>query len=152
MVLTQIVTCEDVRLALNGTTGSSATTYQFWSQEISSGSVLAQINLSHIFINGLLGTTKMASTDDTTFYHLRATELDYAAMRVLVLLSGDVITDGFSITAGITIQNPLLLATYRQLVADFKEQAQLHLRLIQPLAVSADSDIPSVRDTAPSYF
>jgi hypothetical protein len=145
-----IVTCEDVRQVLNGTYSGSS--YVFWNVPLSSGSVLAQINMANYYLTGVLGQDKMAATDDVTFYHLRAAELDYSCMRVLTLLSGDVIVDGFSITAGITIQQPLLLATYRNLIAEFKEAAQLHLRAIQPLSVSAESNEPTYRDTAPSYY
>ena len=149
---TPVITTEDLRLTLNGTTGSSTTEYVFWGQTISSGSVLAQINLANYYLYGVLGKTVMDSTDDITSYHIRTCELDYSCMRLLVLLSGDVITDGFSVTMGATLQQPLLLATYRQLIADFKEAAQIHLRILQPLAVTAESDVPTQRDTSPSYF
>jgi hypothetical protein len=148
--LTPKVTTEDVRLALNGTiTGSN---YYFWGQSITSGSVLAQINLANYYLYGILGTDVMDSVDTITFYHVKTCELDYSCMRLLCLLSGDVIVDGFYITAGITIQQPSLLSTYRLLISEFKESAQLHLRAIQPIAVSGESDTTTYRETAPSYF
>jgi len=148
--LTPKVTCEDIRLVLNGTnTGSD---YWFWGQNLKSGSILSQINLSNYFLFGILGDTVMNSTDDITSYHVRTCELDYSAMRVLVLLSGDVISDGFNFSAGISVQQPLLLATYRNLISEFKESAQMHLRAIQPLFVTAESDTVKYQDVAPSYF
>jgi hypothetical protein len=150
--LTPKITTEDIRLALNATYSGSSNSYFFWGQEISSGSILSQINLSNYFLFGILGDTVMNSTDDITSYHVRTCELDYSAMRVLVLLSGDVISDGFNFSAGISVQQPLLLATYRNLISEFKESAQMHLRAIQPLYVSAESDTTVYRDTAPSYF
>ena len=150
--ITPIVTCEDIRLSLNGTYTSGSNTYSFWNVSLSSGSVLAQINLANYYITGLLGESKMAATDNTTFYHLRTAELDYSCMRVLTLLSGDVIVDGFSFTAGATVQQPLLLATFRNLIQDFRDAAMLHLRILQPIAVSAESDVSTYHDTAPSVF
>ncbi len=156
--ITPLVTTEDINLSLNGRYSGSTddpsgvNSYYFWNVRLSSGSVLAQINLASYYLTGILGETKMAASDNATYYHLRTAELDYASMRVLTLLSGDVIVDGYSITAGITIQNPLLLATFRNLIQEFKEASQLHLRILQPIAVSMNSDIPTYRDTAPSYF
>ena len=153
MSLTPKVTVEDVRLALNGTYSGSGNYVTFWGQTVSSGSVLAQINLANIFLYGSLGTSVMDSTDTITSYHVRACELDYSIMRTLCLLSGDVIVDGFNFTmGGVTIQQPLVLATYRNLILEFKESAISHFRAIQPIAVSAETDQPSYRETTPSIF
>lgn len=144
------VTTEDIRLSLNGTTTGS--NYYFWGVSLSSGSVLAQINLANIYLYGILGSEVMDSTSQITYYHVRACELDYSCLRVLTLLSGDVITDGFSFTAGVTIQQPLLLATYRNLQMGFRDSAIAHLKSIQPLHVAMEADATSFSSTAPSMF
>ncbi len=147
------VTVEDVRLVLNGTfSGSNDEYVTFWGQSVSSGSVLAQINMANLYLHNILGDSTLNSTDETIAYHVRACELDYSAMRVITLLSGDVIVDGFNWSFGGSVQQPALLPTYRMLIQEFKESAQLHLRAIQPISVYADSDSGGYRDTAPSYF
>ena len=152
MSFNPVITTEDVRLALNGTYSAVTQEYTFWGQNLSSGSVLAQVNMANIYLHNILGDSTINSTDTSTMYHVRACELDYSAMRVITLLSGDVIVDGFNWAAGVSVQQPNLLATFRMLVAEFKESAQLHLRAVQPLFVTAESDSGGYRDTAPSYF
>jgi hypothetical protein len=147
-----VITCEDIRLALNGAYSGSDNQYYFWGQGISSGSVLAQINLANYYLYGILGLSIMQSTDPITSNHVRTCELDYSCMRLITLLSGDVIVDGFNWTAGVTVQQPQLLSTYRNLIEQFKESAQLHLRAIQPIQVSAEGPTTTWSDTAPSYF
>ena len=150
MTITAKITAENVRDALNGTvTGSN---YYFWDQTISSGSVLTQINLANYYLYGILGTTKMDSTDEVTSFHINSCELDYACMRVLVVLSGGVIVEGFDWQSGISIKQPHILNTYINLINSFKESAQLHLRAIQPICVSADSDVPVWARTSPSTY
>ena len=148
MVLTPKVTTEDIRLSLNGVYSGSDSSYWFWGQSINSGSVLAQINLSNYWLYGVLGTSKMDATDDRTYYHVRTCQLDYACMRVLLVLSGGVIVDGFSWNVGPSIQQPHLLNTYKNLIEQFKESAQLHLRAIQDIAVSEETDQPHYGNTA----
>lgn len=147
-----IVTTEDIRLALNGTYNSGTEVYTFWGVELTSGSVLAQINLANYFLWNTLGESVMTSTDSATYYHVRTCELDYSAMRVLTVLSGDVITDGFEFTMGITVRQPLLMAAYRNLIDQFKESAQMHLKALMPIALRVDSDVTTYRETAPSIF
>jgi len=101
---------------------------------------------------GILGETVMTTTDEITSYHVRTCLLDYSCMRTLILLSGDVIVDGFNWSAGVSVQQPHILNTYRLLIQSFRESAQLHLRAIQPIQVSMDSDTTAYKDTAPSYF
>lgn len=146
------ITTEDLRLALNGIYSGSTNEYWYWGQNISSGSVLAQINLANYFMFGVLGDSLMNSSNEITSYHVRTCLLDYSCMRLLTLLSGDIITDGFNFTAGVTVQQPALLPTFRMLIEQFKESAKLHLRIVQPIQVSMDSDQPVYRDTAPSMF
>jgi hypothetical protein len=147
-----VVTCEDVRLSLNGTYSGSDNTYTFWGQSLTSGSVLAQINLANYYLFGILGSTIMQSTDAIVSNHVRTCELDYSCMRVITLLSGDVIVEGFNWTAGITVQQPHLLGIFRNLISMYKEAAQLELRAIQPIQVSAEGPTTVWSDTTPSYF
>jgi len=159
MTITPKVTCEDIRLALHGIFSGSGVdasgedSYYFWDQRIHSGSILAQINLANYSLTGILGTSKMDDPDEVTFYHVRTALLDLACMRVITLLSGDVIVDGFNVTVGpTTIQQPSLLSTYRMLIQEFKEQALMHIRHIQPIAVVGEFEQPDYRETAPSYY
>lgn len=152
MSLIPKITVEDVRLSLNGTWSANSGSVTFWGQSVSSGSVLAQINLANIYLYGVLGTSIMDSQDTITSFHVRTCELDLSCMRVITLLSGDVIIDGFGWTAGITISQPLILATYRNLQNEFKESAQLHLRILQPISISVEGPVSNYRDTAPSMF
>jgi hypothetical protein len=159
MSLVPKVTCEDIRLALNGIFSGSAedvsgqNSYYFWDQRVTSGSVLAQINLANYYLIGVLGEAKINETTPVAYYHVRTALLDLSCMRVITLLSGDVIVDGFNVTLGpTTIQQPSLLSTYRMLIEQFKEQVRLHIRAIQPIAVSAESDEPIYRETAQSYY
>lgn len=144
------ITTEDIRLALNGTVTGS--TYYYWGQSITSGSVLAQINLANYYLFGVLGDSVMNSSNEITSYHVRTCLLDYSCMRLLTVLSGDIIVEGFNWTAGVTVQQPALLPTYRMLIEQFKQTAQLHLRAIQPISVVEETSQPSYGETAPSFF
>ena len=146
------VTTEDIRLTLNGQWSGSEDNYYFWNQSVSSGSVLAQINLANYFLYGILGASLMNTTDEVAAYHVKTCELDYSCMRLLTVLSGDVIVDGFNWTAGITVQQPALLPTFRMLIEEFKASAILHLRALQPIAVSSEGPTTTYRGTAPSMF
>ena len=114
--------------------------------------MLAQINLANYFIYDILGSTKMAATDDATHYHIKTALVDYSCMRVLVVLMGGVVTEGFEWSAGVSIRQPHILSTYINLINQFKEAAQLHLRAIQPICVSDEWTVPSVGKTAPSVM
>ena len=82
----------------------------------------------------------MNSTDSLTFYRVKNCELAYSCMRVLVVLSGGVITDGFNWTAGVTVQQPQMLGAYRSLITQFKEQGELYLRTMQPIGFVVETD------------
>lgn len=152
MTISPKVTTEDLRLALNGTYSGSTGNYWFWGQSISSGSVLAQINIANYFMYGILGSSKMASGDEVILYHIKTAQLDYACMRLLVLLTGGVITDGFNWSAGVSVQQPQLLETYRELINQFKESAQRHIQAVQPCALAEDWEEYSWDTTAPSQY
>ena len=151
MTITAKVTAEDVRKTLNGVESGSGY-FTFWDQTISSGSVFQQINMSNDYLYGTLGLTKMDSTDEVISNHIKTAELDYACMRVLVLLSGGVVTEGFSWAAGISVQQPQMLSTYKNLIEEFKFLAQNHLRAVQEIAVTAEADQPSYGKTSPSVM
>ena len=150
MTISPKITPEDVRLTLGGTVTGS--TYYFFDQTLASGSILQQILMANNFLYGVLGISVMDSTDEITSNHVNTCELAYSVMRVLVVLSGGVITEGFNWSMGASIQQPSMLGTYKNLIAEFKIASENHLRAIQPLAVSAESDIPSVGKTATSVM
>ena len=151
MTISTKVTAEDVRSYLNGVTSGSGY-FTFWDQTISSGSINENITAANNYLYDILGTTVMDSTVEITANHVKTCELLYSCMRVLVLLSGGVITEGFNWAMGASIQQPSMLGTYRNLILEFKEAAQNHLRAIQPLAVHEFSDIPSTGKTSPSVM
>jgi hypothetical protein len=131
------ITTEDVRLALNGTDNGSGS-YVFWEQSITSGSVLAQINLANYYLYGVLGTSIMDSTDSIIHYHVNSCELAYACFRTLVILSGGVITDGFNFSAGISLQQPNVLLAWKNIISSFKDIAETHFKILQPMGIMAD--------------
>ena len=151
MTITAKVTAEDVRSYLNGV-ASGSTHYTFWDQTISSGSITENITAANNYLYDILGVSVMDSTVEITSNHVKTCELLYSCMRVLVLLSGGVIVEGFNWSVGISIQQPAMLPTYKGLILEFKEAAQTHLRAIQPLAVHEFSDIPSTGKTSPSVM
>lgn len=108
--------------------------------------------MANIFLYGALGYSTMDSGDTIKANQVRACELDYACARVITLLSGDVIVDGFSFTSGLSVSQPLLLATYRNLQSAFLNSAQTTFRTLQTIAVRVDADVTQYRDTAPSIF
>ena len=140
MVLTPKITTEDVRLTLNGTlTGS---TYYFWDQSFSSGSVLAQINLANYYMYNMLGKSTMDSTDEVTSYIVKTAQLEYSCFRLLVVLSGGVIIDGFNWEAGVKVENPKMLEAYKNLTDGFKSSYILLISQIQPIAIIEETEMP----------
>lgn len=152
MSLIPKVTTEDIRLALNGNYNSDSELYTFWEQTIDSGSVLAQINLANYYLYGALGTEVMDSTDINIMFHVNSCELAYSCMRTIIVLSGGVITDGFNWTAGINIQQPHMLLAWKNLIASFKDIAELHFRILQPVGFLMDADPLDLGDTTPSVM
>ena len=151
MVITAKVTAEDVRSYLNGVTSGSGY-FTFWDQTVSSGSINEQITAANNYLYDILGISVMDSTTEITSNHVKTCELLYSCMRVLVLMSGAVITEGFNWAAGISVQQPAMLPTFKNLIQEFKLAAENHLRALQPLAVHEFSDIPSTGKTSPSVM
>ena len=147
--LIPLVTTDDVMHSMNGTYDSGSSNYYFWETDINSGSILAQINLANYYLYGALGISTMTSTDQVTMLHVRACELAYSCMRVLVVLSGGVITDGFNFSAGISLQQPNVLLAWKNLIANFKDMAELHFRIIQPIGLLQDADSLCIGSPAP---
>ena len=151
MTITVKITAEDVRSYLNGAT-SGSTHYTFWDQTISSGSINENIIAANNWLYDILGTSTMDSTVEITSGSVIKCELLYSCMRTLVLLSGGVIVEGFNWSAGVSVQQPAMLPTYKGLIAEFKEAAQNHLRSLQEIAVTEEADQPSYGKTATSYM
>lgn len=153
MTLTPVVTCEDVRLSLNGVYSGSEGKYYFWGQAVVSGSVLAQINLANYWLYGILGSTKMAASDDVTSYHIKTCELEYSCMRLLVLLSGGVIISGFDWSVGaVSVKPSKMQTTYTQMINGFRDSAMAHLNALQPVAVMAEYEVPDWDTTSTSVM
>ena len=155
MTLAPVITTEDVRLALNGTYSGSDGTYWFWGKSLSSGSILAQVNLANYTMYGLLGKSTMETTsanDEVKYYHLRTAQLDLSIFRTLVTLSGNVITDGVSWQAGVQYSAPHMMESYNVLINTYKENALYHIKLLQTFVLSEETDIPSYDTTAPSLM
>jgi hypothetical protein len=152
MTIIPKVTTEDIRLTLNGTYNASSGSYTFWEQTISSGSVLAQINLANYWLYGTLGKDIMDSTDEIISFRVNSCELMYSCMRTVVILSGGVITDGFNWNAGIGVQQPNMLATYKNLINEFKEMAMNHFINLQPIGLTDESNALDIGSTPPSVM
>ena len=150
MTITPKIFPEDVRSYLNGTVTGS--TYYFFDQTLSSGSVNEQITAANNYLYDILGTSVMDSTVEITSGSVIKCELLYSCMRTLVLLSGGVITEGFNWSMGASIQQPSMLGAYKNLIQEFKTAAENHLRSLQPIAVHEYSDIPSTGKTSPSVM
>jgi hypothetical protein len=155
MTITPLVTCEDIRLSLNGTFSGSGDgnsgSYWFWGKEISSGSVLSQIKLANYTLYGILGKTTMETTsasDETIYYHLQTAELDYSIFRVLCNLSGNVIIDGFGFSAGIEVNPSHLVEGYENLIRDYRDAAMYHVNLIQPVLWIDETTQPDYDSTS----
>jgi len=151
MTITAKVTAEDVRSYLNGVSSGSGY-FTFWDQTISSGSVNENITAANNYLYDILGTSTMDSTVEITANHVETCELLYSCMRVLVLLSGGVIVEGFNWSAGISVQQPAMLPTFKNLIQEFKFVAENHLRALQEIAVTEESDIPTWSKTSPSVM
>ena len=150
MVVTAKVTAEDVRSYLNGTVTGS--TFYFWDQTLSSGSLNEQITAANNYLYDILGTSVMDSTVEITSGSVVKCELLYSCMRTLVLLSAGVITEGFNWSMGASIQQPSMLGAYKNLIQEFKTAAENHLKALQPIAVHEYSDEPSYSKTSPSVM
>jgi hypothetical protein len=149
MTIIPKITTEDIRLTLNGTYDSGSGNYTFWDQTISSGSVLAQINLANIWLYGAVGSDVMNSVDELTSLRVNACELAYSCMRTLVVLSGGVITDGFNWNAGMAVQQPHLMSAYKNLISEFKDSATIYFLNLQPIGVVMESDDLTLGKPAP---
>jgi hypothetical protein len=148
------ISCEDVRIQLNGVvsgSGSSAE-YWFWNQSIPSGSLWQIISGSDTYIRFLVGDDVMDSSDSNTVREIKFAEIDYACFRTLVLLAGGVIVEGFNWTAGVTVSQPYMLPAYRSLIDEFKTTAQNHIRALQKLFIMKDFEMPSIGETAHSIM
>ncbi len=159
MTITPLVTTEDIRISLGGTYSGSGDgnsgSYWFWGKELTSGSILSQINLSNYMLYGILGKSVMETTsgsDETKYYHLRTAELDTAVFRVLCTMSGNIITDGYSWEAGVKVSPSHIVEGYQNLIREFRDAAMYHVKLIQPMAEIDDMIQPSYAQTSSSFM
>ena len=162
MTLTPKITTEDIRLTLNGVYSGSVTnpsgesgSYYFFGKQVSSGSLLAQINIANYYLYSLLGRTVMDTTvasDEITFYQVKTAELNYACFRTMVTLSGGIITDGFSWRAGIEVTASHITEGYNSLINGFRDSALQYIKILQPMVFSGTSDSLDISETCTSLM
>ena len=145
-----LIDAESLRLALNGSYIDP--NYGFFGQNISSGSVHAQIALGDRELRSLLGDSVMNAQDTTTQNALQTLELNYSIYRVLVTLSGGIVTRGFSYNAGPSVSQPHLFNTYKTLIDEYRRKAEAMFWQLQPLTVAQNANMPRVHCTSPSVM
>lgn len=144
------ITTEDVRNTLNGScTGS---TYYFWSKPINSGSLLAQINLANYDLYNMLGSSVMDSTDEVISSSVKSIELDMSCVRLLTVLSGNLITDGYSFKAGVEYNANRIVEGYGNLIKLYTDQALNKLKTLQSIAVIGETEEPVYDSPSPGYM
>ncbi len=143
---------EDVRKRLNGTYSGSDTSYWFFENSISSGSLWDICSGSSIYVRAIIGDSIMDSASGNTSRQVKETELLYACFQTLINLSGGVIVQGFSWDAGIKVSQNFMLPSYVNLINEFKTVAQNNIRSLQTFVLSEDMDMPSISNTAPSAY
>jgi len=144
------ISAEDVRLRLNGTVTGS--TYTFWEQELSSGSLWDMCSGSSTYLRGLLGDGVMDATDAVKARRVKELELLYTCFRTLVLLSGGVIVEGFTWRAGVQVSSPYMLPAYQGLIEGFRVAAWDLFKSLQTFVLSEDADQPTYHKTSPSVM
>lgn len=154
MTLYPKITTEDIRLTLNGVYSGSVINpsgdigaYYFFGKQVSSGSLLAQINIANYYLYDLLGKNIMdvtSASDEVKYYHIKTAELSYACFRTMVTLSGGIITDGFSWRAGIEVTAPHITEGYNSLINGFKDSALQHIRILMPICYTAEGEMTNV--------
>ena len=148
MTLTSKITCDDIRKKLNGTVTGS--TYTFWDQDYTSGSLQSQVDDSTNYLYNVLGRTLMEDTTEITDAIITTAQLAYASFLTIVSLSGGVVTEGFNWEAGVKVENPKMLEAYKNIADAFKESYNRIIAQIQPMVFSDETDQPTYHDTATS--
>ncbi len=146
------ISAEDVRKRLNGVYSGSDTSYWFFENSISSGSLWDLCSGSSIYIRTLIGDSIMDSTSGNTSRQVKETELLYTCFQTLINLSGGVIVQGFTWDAGFKVSQPSMLPTYINLINEFKMVAQNNIRSLQTFVLSEDMDMPNIGNTASSAY
>ena len=150
MTLTSKITCDNIRGKLNGTVTGS--TYWFWDQTYTSGSLQQQVDDSTNYLYNILGRTLMEDTTEITDAIITTAQLAYASFLTIVSLSGGVVTEGFNWEAGVKVENPKMLEAYKNLIEGFKSSYMLLISQIQPLSFTDETDQPTYHDTATSLM
>lgn len=146
------ISCEDIRLRLNGVYSGSDDNYYFWEESISSGSLWDIISGSDTYLRNLLGDGVMDTTDSNKSRLVKEAELLYSCFRTLVLLSGGVIVSGFSWKAGVSVDMGQMLPAYRNLIEGFKTEAQKIVKSLQDVYYKYDWATPTWSETAPAVM
>jgi hypothetical protein len=147
MTYTQV---SDIINWLNGTLSGS--TCYFFEMTISSGSVQAHLDFGELFLRNSLGDSIWYSTTEQVSGSIQQLIRNYLSFRILAVLSGNVITDGFKYRSGQPIERPQLLPIIKNMMEAYETQAIIDLMRLQPSALVVDQDQPSYRNTAPSFM
>jgi hypothetical protein len=143
------ISCEDIRLHLNGTYTGSADSYYFWEQAISSGSLWSLISGSDVYLRNVCGESIWDSTGADTTNNVKYCELNYACFKALVALSGGVIVDGFNWATGpIRVDTNVMLPAWKNLIEEFKQSSMNFLKNIQTFSLHYETDAPVIGETA----
>ncbi len=152
MVREPKISCENVRVRLNGTYSGSDSTYWIQGQSIASGSLWDIISGSSTDLRFTLGDDIMDNTATNTVREIKELELVTSCFKTLVQLSGGIITGGFSWEAGIKVTAPHIVEGWTKLIDGFKLQAENILKRVQTFVIAEEADQPNYASTAPSFM
>ena len=147
MTYTQVI---DIINWLNGTLSGS--TCYFFELTISSGSVQTHLEFGELFLRNSLGDSTWYSTTTQVSGSVQQLIRNYLSFRVLAVLSGDVITEGFKYRSGQPIERPQLLPVIKNIKEGYEQAAIIDLMRLQPMILVSSQDQPSYRNTAPSFM
>jgi len=141
------VSVQDLLNWLGGTVTGS--TCYMWELTIPSGSINDHIIYGEHYLHNILGDTRWNATTDYTSGSLRQLIRNYVSFRVLVVLTGGIITEGFLYRTGMPIERPQLLSTLTSMIESFKSASEGELMKLQDIVVYAEADQPAYGKTAP---
>ena len=127
----------------------TGSTCYFWELVLPSGSVRDHITYGEYYLHNILGNSVWDATTDYTSGSLRQLIRNYISFRILVVLTGGIITEGFLYRTGMPIERPQLLSTLTSMIESFKIASEGELMKLQTIVVFANMDQPAYGKTAP---
>lgn len=138
---------QDLLNWLGGTiTGS---TCYFWELVLPSGSVQDHIIFGEFYLQNILGNSIWNTTTDYKSGSVRQLIRNYLSFRILVVLSGGIITEGFLYRSGQPIERPQLNTTINSMIEAFRVSSLNELAQLQDIAVMVNMDQPNYGRTPP---